>query len=201
MCRVRDRHQRPRRIEYRSVSTSRRPTARRAARSGRHEERDLSEGSKNPAVAENLILSHLPRKEYARLAAALTRVSLKSGQVLYEPGAAMHWAYFPDSALISILSLAEDGTSLETSLIGHEGLIGIPIVLRSNSVPYRVVVQSPGIAWKMKAEVLRKEFDRCQDLHRFLLYYLHTLIVQLAQSGACNRFHTTRQRLSRWLLA
>jgi len=152
-------------------------------------------------VAENLILSNLPRKEYARLAATLTRVSLKGGQVLYEPGATMHWAYFPDSALVSVLSLVEDGTSLETSLIGQEGLIGTPIVLRSHSVPYRVVVQSPGVAWRMKADALRREFDRCQDLHRLLLQYLHSLIVQLAQSGACNRFHTTRQRLSRWLLA
>jgi CRP-like cAMP-binding protein len=53
----------------------------------------------------------------------------------------------------------------------------------------------------MKADLLRKEFDRCGPLHDLLLYYVHTLIVQLAQSSACNQFHTIRQRLSRWLLA
>jgi CRP-like cAMP-binding protein len=62
------------------------------------------------------------------------------------------------------------------------------------------VVQGAGTAWRMKADVLRKEFDRCGPLHKLLLHYLHTLIVQLSQSSACNQFHTTRQRLCRWLL-
>ncbi len=112
----------------------------------------------------------------------------------------MHSAYFLDTAIVSILSLAEDGTSIEVSVVGDEGLIGIPIVLRSHGLPYRVIVQAPGTAWRMKADVLRKEFDRCGPFHKVVLHYLHTLIVVLSQSGACNRFHTIQQRLCRWLL-
>jgi len=143
----------------------------------------------------------LSRKEYARIAPDLQHVTLKADEVLYEPGGTMQWAYFPDTAGVSILSQTEDGASIEVSLVGSEGVIGIPIVLRALKFPYRVVVQEGGTAWRVKADVLRKEFDRCRQLHDLLLHYVHTLIVQLAQSSACNQFHTTRQRLSRWLLA
>ena len=148
----------------------------------------------------NHILAGLPRKEYSRILSDLAHVTFKSGQVLYEPGVVMHSAYFLDTAIASILSVAEDGTSIEVSVVGDEGVIGIPIVLRSRGLPYRIVVQESGIAWRMKADVLRREFERCGPLHKLVLHYVHTLIVVLSQSGACNRFHTIRQRFCRWVL-
>lgn len=45
-----------------------------------------------------------------------------------------------------ILSLAKDGTSIEVSLVGDEGVIGLPIVLRSHGLPYRIVVQGLSLA-------------------------------------------------------
>jgi CRP-like cAMP-binding protein len=148
----------------------------------------------------NRLLAGLSRKEYARILPDLTRVTLSSGQVMYEPGGVMPVAYFLESAIVSILSVAEDGTSIEVSVVGDEGVIGIPIVLRSRGLPYRIVVQESGIAWRMKADVLRREFERCGPLHKLVLHYVHTLIVVLSQSGACNRFHTIRQRFCRWVL-
>jgi CRP-like cAMP-binding protein len=171
-----------------------------AHRPGKGEE-ILSDATRTPGSRENRILGGLSRKEYARIAFDLHHVTLKADQVLYEPGGMMQWAYFLDTASVSILSQAENGSSIEVSLVGSEGVVGVPIVLKSLSLPYRVVVQEPGTAWRMKADVLRKEFDRCGPLHELLLHYVHTLIVQLAQSSACNQFHTTRQRLCRWLLA
>ncbi len=161
----------------------------------------LPDGTQKVEFVRNRILAGLPRKEYARIASDLVPTTLKAGQILYEPGGTMQSAYFPETAVVSILSQAEDGTSIEVSLVGSEGVVGVPIVLKSHALPYRVVVQGAGTAWRMKADVLRREFDRCGALHKLLLHYVHALIVQLAQSGACNRFHTTRQRLCRWLLA
>jgi CRP-like cAMP-binding protein len=155
---------------------------------------------RKPAPVRNRILAGLPRKEFARILPDLARVSLTSGQVLYEPGVVMLSAYFLDTAIVSMLSLAKDGTSIEVSLVGDEGVIGMPIVLRSLRVPYRIVVQGAGVAWKMKADVLRREFDRCAALHKLVLQYAHTLIVHLSQLSACNQFHTVQQRLCRWLL-
>jgi CRP-like cAMP-binding protein len=155
---------------------------------------------RKPIPVRNGILAGLPRKEFSRISPDLAPVTLKSGQVLYEPGGLMHSAYFLDTAIASILSVAEDGTSIEVSVVGKEGLIGIPIVLRSHGLPYKIIVQAPGVAWRMKADVLRGEFDRCGPLHKLVLHYLHSLIVALSQSGACNRFHSLQQRLCRWLL-
>jgi len=169
-------------------------------RPSRAEEKILSDAARKPGSRENRILGGLSRKEYARIATSLQPVTLKADQVLYEPGVLMQWAYFLDTATVSILSQAESGASIEVSLVGSEGIIGIPIVLRTLKLPYRVVVQGSGTARKIKADALRKEFDRCRQLHDLLLHYVHALIVQLAQSGACNQFHTIRQRLCRWLL-
>lgn len=151
-------------------------------------------------AVRNRLLAGLSRKEYARILPDLARVTLNSGQVMYEPGSVMPVAYFLETAIVSILSVAEDGTSIEVSVVGDEGVIGIPIVLRSHGLPYRIVVQESGIAWRMKADVLRREFERCGPLHKLVLHYVHTLIVVLSQSGACNRFHTIRQRFCRWVL-
>jgi CRP-like cAMP-binding protein len=149
----------------------------------------------------NRILSGLPRKDYARILPALTPVTLEFGQVLYEPGTVEQWAYFLETAIVSSLFLAADGTSIEVSSVGMEGMIGVPTVLKSRPVPYRIVVQQPGTALRIKADVVRKEFDRCGAFHTSLLNYVHILIVQLSQSSVCNRFHTMRERLCRWLLA
>ena len=132
-----------------------------------------------PASVRNRILARLPRAEYARILPDLALVTLKTGQALYEPGGSMQSAYFLDSAIVSILSLAKDGTSIEVSLVGDEGVIGLPIILRSHGLPYRIIAQGPGTAWKMKADALRKEFDRCGPLHKLLLQYVHTAVSRL----------------------
>ena len=100
-------------------------------------EKILSHAARKPDSLENRLLGGLSRKEYARIARDLQYVTLKADQLLYEPGGMMQWAYFLDTASVSILSEAENGTSIEVSLVGSEGVIGIPIVLRAPKLPYR----------------------------------------------------------------
>ena len=149
---------------------------------------------------ENQILIGLPRREQDRLFPQLEQLSLERGQVLCEPGEAMRHAFFPDTAVLGFLSLTESGESIEVGLLSKEGVLGVPIFLGSRSIPFRAIVQIAGRAHKMKAELLKNEFDQCGPLHSLLLRYLHLLVVQTCQAGACNRFHTIRQRLCRWLL-
>ena len=160
----------------------------------------LAASARKPVPIRNRILAGLTRKEYAQIRPDLTSVTLKAGQVLYEPGSVMQSAYFLETAIASILSVAANGTSIEVSVVGDDGVIGVPIVLRTHSLPYKIIVQKPGSAWRMKGTVLRREFDRCASLHQFVLYYLHTLLVALSQSSACNQFHSVKQRFCRWLL-
>ncbi|MCA1616850.1 MAG: helix-turn-helix domain-containing protein, partial [Acidobacteria bacterium] len=53
---------------------------------------------------------------------------------------------------------------------------------------------------RVRADILRREFDRGGKLQDLLLRYTHVLLAQIAQSAICNRYHTLEERLSRWLL-
>jgi hypothetical protein len=85
-------------------------------------------------------------------------------------------------------------------MIGNEGMMGVPIVLRSGVAPYQMMVQLAGNALRIRENVLRLELDRGGKLQDLLLRYTHSVLIQVAQSAACNRFHTVEERLCRWLL-
>jgi CRP-like cAMP-binding protein len=148
----------------------------------------------------NRLLSALPSTEYERLLPALEPVRLVKGHLLYIVGARIRYCYFPLGGTVSILSVTEDGDIIEVAMIGNEGMAGIPSILEVNTAPYQVMVQIGADALKIRAEVLTREFNRAGTLHSLLLRYTHALLCQIAQSAVCNRFHTVKQRLCRWLL-
>ena len=148
----------------------------------------------------NGLLSALPREEYERLSPHLEVVRLTPGKILYNAGDVVRHAYFPKGGMISLLSITEDGRTVEVGMIGSEGMSGIPIILRCSEAPYQVMVQLAGNALRIRGGALREEFDRGGKLQELLLRYTHSVLVQVAQSAACNRFHTVEQRLCRWLL-
>ncbi len=152
------------------------------------------------AAFGNSLLSALPREEYERLSPHMELVSLKPGRVLYHAGDAVGHAYFPKGGMLSLLSTTEGGRTIEVAMIGSEGMAGVPIILRCEAAPYQVMVQLAGNALRIRAGVLRAEFDRGGRLQHLLLRYTHALLTQVAQSAACNRFHTVEERLCRWLL-
>src|SRR5436305_11006561 len=149
---------------------------------------------------ENRILSALPRGEYARLAAHLEIVRLPQNKTLYDAGSAIRHAYFLKSGMVSLLSITESGATVEVGMVGNEGVAGIPAILRINSTPYQVVVQLPATAARIRVDILKAEFNRGGVLQDLLLRYMHTLLTQISQSAACNRYHSMRARLCRWLL-
>jgi CRP-like cAMP-binding protein len=102
--------------------------------------------------------------------------------------------------MLSLLSITETGRTIEVGMIGNEGMAGIPIILSSGPAPYLVMVQLPCNALRIREGALMAEFKRGGRLQELLLRYTHALLTQVAQSAACNRFHTVEQRLCRWLL-
>jgi CRP-like cAMP-binding protein len=152
------------------------------------------------ATFGNSLLSTLPQEEYERLSPHLELVRLTPGKILYHAGDSVRHAYFPKGGMICLLSTTESGRTIEVAMIGNEGMAGIPIILRSGAAPYHVMVQLAGNALRIKAGALRTEFDRGGHLQHLLLRYTHALLTQIAQSAACNRFHTVEERLCRWLL-
>ena len=160
----------------------------------------MSSAQQSRPPANNRLLSALPREEYERLLPHLEPVRLHKGRIIYEAGDTAHSAFFVNGGMISLLSTTEQGEVIEVAMVGSEGVTGIPIVLRVNRMPYRAMVQLPVDALRIKAPVLRQEFDRGGRFQHLLLCYTHALFTQVAQSAVCNRFHSVGERLCRWLL-
>jgi len=152
------------------------------------------------ASTENRLLAALPRGEYERLVPHLERVHLTQGRVIFEAGDRVRHAYFPSGGIISMLSMTEEGETIEVAMVSNEGMVGVPIVLRAGVAPYRTMVQIPGDALRVKAEVLLKEFNQGGRFQDLLLRYAHAVLAHVAQSAVCGRFHTVEARLGRWLL-
>ena len=151
-------------------------------------------------LSQNRILAALPREEYERLRSYQKQVHLVQGNILYDAGDHIRHLYFPMSGMVSLLSTTLEGESIEVGMIGNEGVAGLPAILRMDAAPYRVIVQLPGRAVRIRADVLREVFNKGGQLQDLLLKYTHALLTQIAQSAACNRFHTVEERLCRWLL-
>ena len=149
---------------------------------------------------DNHLLAMLPETEWQRMAPHLVEVDMPLGQVVYESGDPVHHAYFPSTAVVSLLYVMEDGASAEIAIVGNEGLIGIVVFMGGETTSSRAVVQSAGGAYRLGARVMRDQFHRGGPVQRLLLRYTQALMAQMVQTAACNRHHSIDQQLCRWLL-
>ncbi|MDO9393300.1 MAG: Crp/Fnr family transcriptional regulator [Methylotenera sp.] len=149
---------------------------------------------------QNHLLDALLDIDFERLNPNLELVELPLGKVLYEPGEKLKYVYFPTTCIVSLLYVMENGASAEIAVVGNEGILGISIFMGGDSTPSRAVVQSVGHGYRIKAQILKNEFNQTGPLQRLLLRYTQALITQMAQTAVCNRHHTVEQQLCRWLL-
>lgn len=148
----------------------------------------------------NRLLSLLPQSEYLQIAPHLRLVNLSSGQILYEPNEPILTVYFPIHAMISLVQIMENGVTLEAGIVGSDGMLGHPVYLGGQCDSNRAVVQIPGKAIALEALMLKKTFDQGKTTQKLLLRYTQAFIAQVSQTAVCNRFHSTKTRLARWLL-
>jgi len=148
----------------------------------------------------NRILAALQPGELARLEDDLERVELPLGKILYDAGDTIEFVYFPTNCIVSLVFATENGSSAELAMTGNDGLVGIPLVLGGETTTHKVVVQSAGSAYRLRAEVICWELDQGGQLLRLCLSYAQALMTQMAQSVVCNRHHSVDQQLCRWLL-
>lgn len=157
----------------------------------------------NPATDDpklNHLLAALPEPEWQRWQPELEHVPMPLGQVLYESGRAMSHAWFPTTAIVSLLYVMENGASAEIAVVGNEGIVGVSLFMGGGSTPSRGVVQSAGEGYRLRSGVMKEEFERAGPVMHLLLRYTQALITQMAQTAVCNRHHTLHQQLCRWLL-
>jgi CRP-like cAMP-binding protein len=148
----------------------------------------------------NRILRTLKPEQYARLLPFSECVSLGTGEILFEAGDRISDLYFLESGMASLLSTTESGSTVEVGMVGYEGFVGSALLLKSNRMPYRSMIQIAGHATKIKARAVLDQFDENPDLRNLILRYLHLVLTQVSQSALCNRFHSLEARLCRWLM-
>jgi len=151
-------------------------------------------------LTENRLLACLRRDEYDRLLPNLERVRFPKNRIIYEAAHEMRHAYFLNSGLVSLLAVADDGRTIQIGMVGSEGFVGLPIIHMAHRTPNRVMAQAPVDALRVDAARLLAEFKRSDKLREVLLRYSQALETQFVQSAICNPLHSTRQRISRWLL-
>ncbi|HLN29368.1 MAG TPA: Crp/Fnr family transcriptional regulator [Gemmataceae bacterium] len=156
----------------------------------------------NPPAAPygNQLLARLPPAEYRRLLPCLQHVPLELKHVLYEAGSPIDYAYFPNRGVVSALTVMEDGRAIEVATVGDEGMVGLPLLVGAKTAANRMIVQAPGEALRMGADVLRGEANRDSPLRRSLVLYHSAFLFQVSQAVACNGLHSVHQRCCRWLL-
>jgi CRP-like cAMP-binding protein len=149
---------------------------------------------------DNDILTALPRQHYPILFSELEPVQLSRGKIIYDLAEQISFAFFIVSGAVSLLSITQNGSTIQIAMVGKEGVLGIPATRGINKPPYQVMVQIPVRAMRVRVDVLVNEFNRDGPLRDLILRYVQALIWQISQSGACNRFHSVEERLCRCLL-
>ena len=149
---------------------------------------------------QNHLIAALPEAEWLRWQPLLEWVDMPLGHVMYESGRTLSHVYFPTTAIVSLLYVMEDGASAEIAIVGNEGVVGISLFMGGESTPSRAVVQSAGLGFRLKANLMLQEFNRSGPILHLMLRYTQALITQMAQTAVCNRHHSLDQQLCRWLL-
>jgi len=148
----------------------------------------------------NELLLGLPSPECDSILRELTFIQLRTHDVLQETEEPIKYAYFVDSGMVSILSVMQDGKSVEVGLTGKEGCTGLQLVAGLKSSDTRALVQIAGTAFRVDGQRLMKVLRQCPVLARRMQQYGLFLAMQGAQVAACNRLHEVDERLARWLL-
>jgi CRP-like cAMP-binding protein len=145
-------------------------------------------------------LAQADREVYVELMNELEPHPMERGTWLSAPRSVAEFIYFVDSGVVSLLATTRNGNSVEVGLVGREGVAGISEALGTLPLPYGLVVQLSGLTYRAPKQVIRQHILSCSALHTLLMDYSQLVMHQLAQSALCNRFHSSVQRLARWLL-
>jgi CRP-like cAMP-binding protein len=148
----------------------------------------------------NLLLDAFDSESRARVDPHLERVEFELGDVVCEAGAVLDHAYFPDGAVLSLLTVLENGSAIETANIGREGAFGLFAAMNGRTSFSRSIVQLQGSMVRVGIDVLHLEIERSAHIRNLFISYSESLLAQIQQTVACNALHLTRERICRWLL-
>jgi CRP-like cAMP-binding protein len=150
-------------------------------------------------IKQNHLLAALPETIFERLLPQMKLMQLERGTIISRPSESITKLYFPITALLSWMANTDMGERVEVGMAGWEGVIGVGSLFQEN-LPYNIEVEHPGLVIVIETDSFKAVFAASLAAQNLFLYYTHTTLIQVAQSAACNRFHTAESRLCRWLL-
>src|SRR5471032_3539884 len=148
----------------------------------------------------NRLLGAMEEASRKRIDAHLEPIELELGAVVCEAGGLLKHAYFPQGNVLSLLTVLENGSAIETANIGREGAFGLFAAMYSRVSFNRCLIQLEGGMVRCPIELLQSEFKASEHVRNLFVSYSETLLSQVQQSVACNAMHTTEERMCRWLL-
>jgi CRP-like cAMP-binding protein len=149
---------------------------------------------------KNRILAALPAKEWEQIGPLCQPIELVNGRELIEGGEPFTHVYFPESGIISTVSVFESGEVAEIATTGREGMVSIAAILGADHALYRSIVQMPGSALMIDIQSFRRAQREFPAFKKALLAYSQAFLGQVMQSVACNGTHSVEERCARWLL-
>jgi CRP-like cAMP-binding protein len=150
-------------------------------------------------LIRNRLLSVLPADEFDLIKSNLEPLSLAPGDIIFQAGDTIRHVYFPNTGMVSLLSVTEQGQTVEVGYTGCEGMIGLPVILGQTEMAYQALVQAPADCFRVEAKIIRNLFKQNKTFHDIALRYVYVVIKQFSQTCVCNHFHTIEARLCRWL--
>lgn len=154
----------------------------------------------NQFACLNRLLAVMPPSDFALLQPHLELVTLALGKVVITPDAAITHVHFIELGIVSCIGVAADGERIELGMVGHEGLVGLPILFDTDRTPHEGSVQITVLAWRLPVSALHEAFSRSPGLRNLLLRYAQAASIQVAFTALSNGRYTIDRRLARWLL-
>ena len=148
----------------------------------------------------NKILKRLPEADYERIVGQMERVSAPLGEVVSHPGTAPKWIHFPETGVLSSMVVLEDGSTVEGSTVGNEGMDGLYLLAEHLPNPYKINVQVAGEILRLPAASFKQALKESSAMSQLLMRYALVLIQRGAQNAACIQHHSIEERMCRWLL-
>ncbi len=148
----------------------------------------------------NRLLGLLTNADYERLRPHLQAVPLEYRKSLYEADKSIEFVWFIETGVGSLVNTMANGDAAEVGTIGNEGIVGLPVLFGDRQASTSVYIQVPGVGLRMSATAFERELAQSVSMRKVMLQYAHAFFNQVAQSAACNQYHSLRQRCCRWLL-
>jgi CRP-like cAMP-binding protein len=178
------------------------PSKQQFSRASHYESREDDRRASEHLVipTHNLVLASLPQSELHKLIALTKPVHLSSASEIYETGDEIESIYFPIDAVVSALAILEDGSSVEISMTGREGVVGLPALVGGGRALHWTRVAVDGAALRIPTALLRELFRKSEPINDGIMRAYRSLFTQICQRSVCNVRHTVLQRLCVWLL-